>query len=361
MKRREFTIHLSSVLAAIMIPFKHVFGALPANETIWNELVEYARWCPSPHNTQPWKVKVISEMEADLYYDPKRIPTAVDGTTSYTTVGIGMFIECLSIAAYSRGFKIIEEHSNEYELKTEGNRLEYFSKLRLSPTVKSPEFDRELIKKRRTSRLKYDHQVIDNEVVQGLKKIANQFGHKLTYTSNRKLIDDAINLNSQSILDRSQDFGVQKEMLNWIRGNNRIAAQKKDGWWYKCTGFSGRQLINFFSQPERIERNRERTVKMLNNSMKGTANLAWISGPFETKSDWIKSGAMLQRIWLEITKQKGYLSPLGPVVTTPKSLMQFKDNIGYKEEEGPLWFLIRIGHGKVPVRSFRLEASEILI
>ena len=37
----------------------------------WYDLVDIAKWCPTVHNLQPQKIKVISENRAELYYDPK--------------------------------------------------------------------------------------------------------------------------------------------------------------------------------------------------------------------------------------------------------------------------------------------------
>ena len=89
--------------------------------------------------------------------------------------------------------------------------------------------------------------------------------------------------------------------------------------------------------------------------------MAWISGPFTSKSDWIKCGVMLQRMWLEMTKRDVYMCPMGPVITTPASQESFIERIGYKQQEGKLWFLVRMGYSKVPARSYRLETDDLLI
>src|SRR5215212_11891452 len=86
MKRRYFILNASVLATFSFLPFQRIFGnKLNAHDKfIWADLVEYARWCPSPHNVQPWKIKVISASEAHLYYDPARIPIVVDGTSAFT-------------------------------------------------------------------------------------------------------------------------------------------------------------------------------------------------------------------------------------------------------------------------------------
>jgi hypothetical protein len=77
------------------------------------ELIGYARWCLPPHNVQPWKVKILSGKKAQLYYDPAQVPEVVDDQTSFTIVGMGMFIECLDIAARPKGYQVVAVHEAE--------------------------------------------------------------------------------------------------------------------------------------------------------------------------------------------------------------------------------------------------------
>src|SRR5436189_6224284 len=115
MKRRDFISAAGIATLGTLFPFEKLFARKNSNEgiAIWNKLLEYARWCPSPHNVQPWKVKVISETEAQLFYEPKRVPIVVDGTAAFTIAGMAMFIECMNISAQANGLNVIAEHENE--------------------------------------------------------------------------------------------------------------------------------------------------------------------------------------------------------------------------------------------------------
>ena len=365
MKRRKFISDLGIVSAVALLPFQKIFGrrSVNADTVMWKELVEYARWCPSPHNVQPWKVKVISSNEADLYYDPQRIPIVVDGTSAFTTAGMGMFIECLNIAANKRGYKVIAEHEPDNFLDCTSSQLKMFAKLRLIATVESIDFDRELIRKRKTSRMHYDGRVIPAALVEDLRKISKQYGHEFVFSTNSELIKFAINLNSKSVLKRSEEAAARKEMCKWIRTTDEDAEKKRDGWWYRCTGIPGTMLRNFFFHHEHFEGKwkTRKANKMLNRSMAGTGNLAWIVGPFANRADWVNAGTMLQRLWLEITKHDVYMHPFGPVITTPDSHEKFRRKINFSQDKNNLWFLIRLGYSKDPPRSFRFEATDIFI
>ena len=365
MRRINFISNLGVISAFTFVPFHKIFGRKLNNDypELWTELVDYARWCPSPHNVQPWKVKVISSEEAHLYYDPQRIPIVVDGTSAFTTTGLGMFIECLNIAASKYGYKITAEHEDENFLDCTSTYLKMFARLRLNKSIESINIDRELIKKRKTSRMHYDGRTIPSDLVNNLKKIANEYGHDFVFSTDSELIKFAIDLNSKSVLMRSQEEAARKEMCKWIRTTDEEAEKKKDGWWYRCTGISGAMLYNFFSHHERFESRwkTKKANKILNRSMSGTGNLAWISGPFEKRGDWVNAGTMLQRLWLEITKHNVYMHPFGPVITTPGSNEKFGKKINFSKDNNQLWFLVRLGYSNEPPRSFRLEAKDIFV
>jgi hypothetical protein len=366
MKRRDFITSMGFVSAITLMPFQRAFSHNLNRKSkfgFWWELVDYARWCPSPHNVQPWKMKVISDEEAHLYYDPARIPIIVDGTSAFTIAGMGMFIECLNIAANKHGYKIASEHAPEKFLDSTSEELKIFAKLYLIKTDKNIDINRELIKKRKTSRLQYDGRIISFDIVNALKNITKKYGHDFIFSTDNELIRFAIDLNSKSVLERSQEEPARKEMCKWIRTTDEEAERMRDGWWYRCTGISGKMLSNFFFHHERFEsRWKTKTAnRILNRSMSGTSNLAWIAGPFQSRNDWVNAGTMLQRLWLEMTKYNVYMHPFGPVITTPASHEKFRKKINFSENENELWFLIRLGYSTDPPRSFRLETKDIII
>ena len=345
----------------MLSPLRRLNAAAFVDETSWRELVDYARWCPSPHNVQPWKVRILSATEAELLYDPARIPVAVDGTAAFTTAGMGMFVECLSIAAHRKGQQVTAEYDGE-EMRTDRTGYRPFAKLLLHGSDKHQEFDPALIMQRRTSRLPFDGEPVDPALIERLRVIADEYGHVLNHSTDHDLIERTVELNNNAILQRSSEEATRVEMLHWIRTTDADAALKKDGWWYKCTGYSGKRLQAFFSEPWRFTgKHGKRSLNMMRRKVKGTRDLAWIDGPFSTKHDWVRAGAMLQRMWLEMTKAEVYMCPFGPVITTADACERFKKMIHYDAAEGTLWFLIRMGHGDMPARSFRLDVEDILI
>src|SRR5687767_1324532 len=77
---------------------------------IWLDLLETAIHTPSPHNVQPWRVKIVDADKAELFIDSTRTLPKEDVTGSFIISTMGMFIESLDILARHRKLKV------EYEL-----------------------------------------------------------------------------------------------------------------------------------------------------------------------------------------------------------------------------------------------------
>ena len=366
MKRRDFITAAGLLGTVIVLPFQKIFGiGISAGDDTkkWTDLIDYARWCPSPHNVQPWKMKLISKKEAHLYYDPTRVPFTVDRNTSFTIAGMGMFIECLNIAARQSGNKIVAEHEPEEHLEYNSAGLKLFAKLYLVETDEKAAIDPELIKQRRTSRLHYDGRILSAEIVAVLRSVTARYGHNLIYSSDKELIEYVTELNARSIVTEADNDDARNEMSHWIRTTDTDAEEKKDGLWYRCLDTSGRMLHNFFFKHQRFtgKWKRKMAEKMLTKSMRGTANIAWITGRFENRNHWVNAGIMLQHLWLEMTKYNVYMHPLGTIVTTQPAYKEFCEKINFNETENTLWLLVRLGYSNEPPRSFRLETKDILM
>ena len=70
---------------------------------LWWTLLETAIQTPSPHNVQPWRIRLISEQEAELYIDGKRTLPKEDTTGSFILSTMGMFVERLRFWRLQKG------------------------------------------------------------------------------------------------------------------------------------------------------------------------------------------------------------------------------------------------------------------
>ena len=258
MKRRDFLLRTAlGTSFALLGPLRAV--AQPQRDPAadararWAELLDYARWSPSPHNVQPWKLLVLSDTAARLYYDPTRLLPHTDPTSCFTIIGLGMFIESLRIAAGPLGFEVVAQHTAEPGLNYAATTPQPFADLHLVlQTSGLPVPNRELLKQRRTSRLHYNGRPVAAHIQQQLAQLATAHGHELTCSDDPAMVDFILDLNRQTLFTDLDEVPVRQELAGLIRTTDEQAHQQKDGLWSHCMGFPGRLMHNFFFHSERF-------------------------------------------------------------------------------------------------------------
>ncbi len=329
---------------------------------IWRELINYARWSPSPHNVQPWKIKIISKTEADLYYDPSRLLPVEDYTGCFTILGFGIFIENLSIAASKLGLKVNESYDN-VKLDEKKSSLTFFAKLKIKSLTNKENLDRELILKRRTSRLPYNNKPIDPHILKELQKVAQQYGYHFDFSIDKQIVDWVLQLNCDTLFYDMTENNTREEVGSWIRYTKTEAFKKRDGLWTYCMNVPTLLMYLAFHMPWLF--NLPILTPLLKRkyleTTNGTRTVAWLSGPFKNPADWIKAGHMMARLWLTMTNREIYLHPFGSIITNHKSHKRFVEKFKVDEVTNPIWLLVRLGQSDIPPRSVRLDVDEIVL
>ena len=328
----------------------------------WYDLVDIAKWCPTVHNLQPQKIKVISENRAELYYDPKRLLPHGDPKSVFSTVAMGIFIEHLSIAASKFDYDVkIEKVHNNIDIESKGNTL--FATLALVKSQKEEALDSSLIKKRRTSRTKYDEISVDDSVLDELKSEAELYENKFYYTKEESKIKFIKKINQEALFYDLGNDDIRNELDNLFRYSKENAEIKKDGLWSKCMGFGGGLLRSVFQEHERWTKGLPKIVlrNTYLSSFNGTSTICWYRSNFKSTEDFISDGRMFARAWLRLTSYNLYMHPFGSLITNPEAYKQINKELNDKENNKPIWLIFRVGYSKLPARSFRLETDKFFI
>ena len=210
---------------------------------IWSELVEDARWSPSPHNIQGWLVRPVDAVRAELLAHPERLLPETDPGGRFGTVGLGMFVESLSIAAADRGLAL--------DVDLNGRRLAEaleapFASLSLRSGRTDEPLGVDLLRARRTSRLPYDGRQVDDSLLRELEQLAGTAGHRLRYSSDPSLVADILALNEDTLFFDMTDPAARNEVGGLLRFSDREARARSDGFSPAALGFPGWLLRLFF-------------------------------------------------------------------------------------------------------------------
>ena len=365
LSRRNFikTTLFGLFSVATVYPFGKLFTSNKKEKIpTWNELIDFARWCPTVHNLQPHLIKIISQTEAELHYNPTKLLPIGDRQSIFATVAMGIFIENLSIASgiYNKKVVILET-LKPIDVNATSNTL--FAKIKIEDCKISELLDRDLILKRKTSRLHYDGNSISKSLLHKLKSQTEEFGHEFFSTSDHNFIKSIIEMNQQTLFEDLESKPMRYELHKLFRYNKEDAETKKDGLWAKCMGFSGSLMKSVFTNHEKWTKGIRRSLLSNNykNSFKDTSTICWFGGHFENTNDWLQAGRMFARNWLLLTQENAYLQPFGSLITNENVYKQINEKFTQPTDNKKIWMIFRAGYSNEPTKSFRLSTHEIII
>src|SRR5262245_56216658 len=121
----------------------------------WQAIGELARLAPSPHNTQPYRIRPRGTDEAELVLLCDRLLPDEDPGNSYVLSAFGIFASTLEHAGRATGHAVMVEPVDDVDgrsLSRTGSIV--VGRARLEPATTDPEVA-SLLALRRTSRLPY--------------------------------------------------------------------------------------------------------------------------------------------------------------------------------------------------------------
>lgn len=333
---------------------------------IWPELLNIAIHAPSPHNVQPWRVKIIDELKAELYIDSTRTLPKEDVTGSFIILAMGMFIEALQVLAERKGFRVDYELFHEPDwyapviIKTKGDWLIPFAKLALIETEPvENKYSEDLFLKRRTSRLHLQNEPLPDEAVDDLTNIAELGNQTLKMTTDNGQIERLMSLNTQALFEDLNAAEYHDEIVEWFRFSESESNERLDGLDYRCmntprlTFWMSARMSWMMKTPVLSSI----LAKIYRAQLGPIPTLGIISGGFWKPAEAIESGRFLMRFWLETARHNLYIHPFGNLVTNRKINAEVEKDV----EMTNIWLIFKIGFSDIPPKSHRLPLEKVLI
>ena len=333
-------------------------------------MLETAIYAPSPHNVQPWRLRIVSNDTADLLIEKHRTLPKEDPTGSFIILSMGLFIEALTIVAansslklHSQFFRPLSEFTPEHITKAEGELLP-FASLTLSPqnareSSDSGNYDNALFLTRRTSRISFKPQLIPDEIVTTLSDLARAWGQTYKQVTAAETIEQILNRNIEALFEDLNNPAYHDEIVEWFRFTDRSARRTRDGLDYRCMNSS---RISFWlaaclPQLLRLPVTRPILKKSYRRQLGHVPTIGMLAGPFWQPESAFETGRFLMCFWLELAKHDLYIHPYGNLVTNRPAAKWCQQLLGVAQ----IWLIFRIGFSKVPPQSYRRTVEEVLI
>ncbi|MGH3664742.1 MAG: hypothetical protein ACRDU8_01395 [Egibacteraceae bacterium] len=336
---------------------------------MWHDLAEYARRAPSPHNTQPARLRVVDDQRAEVLFLAARGLPVGDPEGRFTHLTFGIFVESLRIAAHARGHELEVVYAGQplYRDGQPAQPVQKVADLRLHARgAPVDDFDPELLLRRRTNRHPYDDRPVPDEVLAQLRAEARRYGHTFQMSTDPQAIRAVKELNRDCLYHDLAHPAYRQELGSWLRYSEAEAARRRDGlsphtmvlpgWLLRGVMRSHR----LFTAPGVTQV----TQRLYLQTMTGVSTVGWIKGDFVDAEDWTMAGYLMLRLWLILTRHGVEWQPYGSVITNDDARRSMVDKFGMREGDGGrdmVWLLVRLGYSDhTPARSRRLPLAEVL-
>jgi len=337
--------------------------------TVWHTLLDTAVHAPSPHNVQPWRIRIVSDECADLLIEKRRTLPKEDPTGSFIILTMGLFIEALTILAANRSLKLGHELYQSPAMFTpqhiaaSKDQLLPFARLSLSPVAQAAnqknDFDDSLFFARRTSRISLKPEPVAEDDVRALTELAHQWGQRYEQVTAPELIERILDQNIEALFADLNAPPYHDEIVEWFRFTDRASQQTRDGLDYRCMNASRSSfwLAARFPKLMHLPIARPLLKKEYRRQLGVVPTIGILSGPFWQPESAFQTGRFLMHFWLELSRRNLYLHPYGNLVTNKSAAEWARNAIGVPE----IWLIFKIGFSDVPPKSYRRSVEEVLV
>jgi hypothetical protein len=325
----------------------------PARER-WHAIGELARLVPTPHNTQPYRIRPTSATEAELVLVCERLLPDEDHGNLYVLSAFGVFASAIEHAGRAVGCTIHARACDQLDGTSLGRsgQIVVGSAVIVAETVREQP---ELLASRRTSRLPYRPDPVDPHALAALERIAADAGHRMTVVSDPRLVREVLWMNAEAIIDNLQITREREEIRRWYRYG--ATPQHGDGLWEAPMNQPAWQIKAAFCVPWLIACDPMRTLAVARyvETQRGTQHVALLRGPFARWSELVAAGRMLLELWLAMAAANVYMHPFGSMLTNPT----YASWVERTFEAADTWLIVRLGYSEPPPAAPRLASIVI--
>jgi hypothetical protein len=330
----------------------------------WPRLLGTAVLVPSPHNVQPWRLRRLDAARAELHIERRRTLPNEDVSGSFIILTMGMFAEGLALVAAHHGLALDVKPVQPFDAFT-SERIRasrspqlHFADLTLWPDPATQgEYEIELFRRRRTSRLHYLTDPIAPGARATLEGLASRWGHRYAQVTDAARIERLLQINVDAVFADLNHPPYRDEMRGWLRYADGESRHHRDGLDARCMNVHPAELWTAFHlSPALLWPALSGWFRRRYRGQIGpVATLGLLSGPFWEPAAAYDTGRFLLRFWLEVTRAGYFIHPYGNLVTHRPAAARVEAETG----ERNVWLVFKIGRSPQPPASRRLPLEEV--
>lgn len=313
-------------------------------------MIEAACKAPSGHNSQPWLFRV-NENSIDIVPNFTKSLPIVDGNNRELFISLGAATENLCLMAGNLGYKpSMKIDAAKQEIKIDLTKDAELQKDDLVFQIDS----------RQTNRQMYNDKSISQDSLSLLNN-SKLYNHTHRYVINRndsnfQIIKSFVARGNEIQMN---DENFKKELLQYIRFNNKEVKENPTGLTYKVMGapampgFISKPLVKSFLSPKKQNKS---DLKKIDSS----SNLIIFTTQRDSMEDWINLGRSLERYLLTATKLGIASAFLNQACEIKNLSEEMKTSISFLGDGYPT-LILRIGYAPKAPYSPRQKIEDVVL
>jgi len=327
---------------------------------IWETLLETAKRAPSPHNVQPWLIRVTDASSADLFIVRERTLPKEDLTGSFLLSAMTIFVTTLKEVARNYGYSLEHSYDHIPDPNASRDRIS-FGTLHLEESRNSDlkiSYPLDLIRKRKTSRLPNWKKPVPESVRTTLTTFCSYEGQTLHIVSDPMAVESIIEQNTSALFADLNTPDYHDELASWLRISDRHAETTGDGLDRRCMKLPAIPMHLMVGAPQLLIAPLLKNIssRYYRTELGHVQYIGLISGSFWKPEDALRSGEFLARFWLELARHDLQIHPFGNLVTNRPANKWLSDRFNLNS----IWFVFRMGYTDEAPVSKRLPNQKII-
>lgn len=302
--------------------------------------LSYAILAPNPHNRQPWLVDLNTADTVVLYRDKERDLKHTDPYSRQLTIGLGCFLELMTIAASQTG------HNVDLDIFPDGEDGPVAIARFAGGAEPDPLF--ESVMARRSCKEPFQDRAVPKELVSRLEAAAHIVTDAVQVTAVKKLTIDAwmTEMHTPRTLKESVDlFRIGKAEINANPDGIDLG-----GPFLETLALAG--ILTREAQLDPQSTAFAEGIRMYHDMLNATPAYAYLTTAANTRADQIDAGRRWLRLNLtttslglslhpvsqalqEFEEMKPHFTDIHEMLATPGHTVQMLGRLGYGPETGP--------------------------
>jgi hypothetical protein len=324
--------------------------------TKWATIAELARLAPTPHNTQPFRIRPLDEHSADVVILRERLLPREDHGNRYVVSAFGILAVAMQLAARQLGLELQVQQNPDLDpaaLHMGGPQAVAGNATVVGTCEPAPAAD--ILNLRRTSRLPYHDRPVDSGALAAFGRVLQGSGHRMITRDDPETVRSLLHLNAEAIVDNLHLDDEREEISRWYRMG--ATPQFGDGLWQQPMNQPAWELRSAFMFPHvfHLPGLKQFAIARYLRTQRGTRHIGLLCGPFQEPADLFQAGQSLMRLWLEMSRANVYMQPMGSMLTNPAYAKEIARRFGVDD----CWLVFRFGYSDPPPQAPRLESILI--